>query len=268
VEAISETRLDGESLGTDCELLLRNVATEGREGPAWAQLSDSLARYAQRILVAWVRSGQMYDQCRRLGIRLAYRRFPLEDTDVHSLVNLTIAQGLRRFHERSVSQGRWHADGGSSLKSWFVNDCLIEYPNIWRSWVKTELRWLWADNACSKIDMSVTEPHLMVDEHLEVVDAITSIDDNPTRIIVALLVDDYPLSEIAEFLGLSSRAVEGRLYRWRLKQREQLRHSWLRRVTTCSMLASNGTLSRLKQPCTDTVRIGLATSRVQPKKSS
>jgi DNA-directed RNA polymerase specialized sigma24 family protein len=225
VVAISETTFDGESLVTNGELLLQNVVTEGREGPAWARLSDSLARYAQQIFLAWIRSGQVYDQCRRLGIRLAHRRLPLEDADVHSLVNLTIAQGLRRFHERSVAQGRWHADGGSSLKSWFVNDCLIEYPNIWSSWVRTELRWLWADNACSKIDASATEPHLMVDEHLQVVDAIASIDDNPTKVIVALLVDDYPLSEIAEFLGLSPRAVEGRLYRWRLKQRAQLRHS-------------------------------------------
>jgi hypothetical protein len=209
---------------TETELSLAlNAKAEGPDGPTWVRLSESLARYAISVLLVWIRTGRMHDQCRRRGMRLSHGWLPLEDSDAQELVNLTVAYGLRRFRERSLVQGKWRTDGGASLGSWFVNDCILEYPNIWRSWVRTEERWRrvhdnlgWQNGTQAIVDPQVREV-----ERWQVIDTLARIEDGSTRAIAALLIDGYSLQEIGQILGLSGRAVEGRLYRLRRRVREE-----------------------------------------------
>jgi DNA-directed RNA polymerase specialized sigma24 family protein len=47
-------------------------------------------------------------------------------------------------------------------------------------------------------------------------------DEEPrTKVVVALTLDGYSQSEIAELLGTSERAIEGILYRWRKRAQKR-----------------------------------------------
>ncbi|WP_125689726.1 hypothetical protein [Amycolatopsis sp. WAC 04169] len=235
--AVARTRL--ESHGADA-LLVERLAAQQFHGSEFEIFRAELAAYAYPVLRSWIRRKMIYDLCARMGR-------PVASTDkirehlAHSLddrielASDAIAEGLRVFRRYALVGGRWSAEGGASLKTYFVGACLRAFPAAYRRWLKEQdslsgygLRPETAEgrHLGRRIDSpaNVDVAGAVVSEMM-VLDRLAAMDPK-TRVLAARVVFRTDTHEEAgEPDGLSARAVEGRFYRHRTewKRREQNR---------------------------------------------
>ncbi|MEU3767898.1 hypothetical protein AB0E55_22840 [Amycolatopsis keratiniphila] len=235
--AVARTRL--ESRGADT-LLVQRLAAQQFHGAEFEVFRAELAAYAYPVLRSWIRRKMIYDLCARIGR-------PVTSTDkirehlAHSLddrielASDAIADGLRVFRRYALVGGRWSAEGGASLKTYFVGACLRAFPAAYRRWLKEQdpftgygLRPETAEGrhiGAPTVPRADTDPADTVVSEMMVLDRLAAMDPK-TRVLAARVVfrtDTH--QEAGEPDGLSARAVEGRFYRHRTesKRREQNR---------------------------------------------
>jgi hypothetical protein len=91
--------------------------------------------------VAWLRQGAIIGKCRERGAGLPEPPLgALSRPDVAGeLAAETVAKALNTFRNTVLIPGRWNPARGASLKTFFIGQCLIRFPNIYRAWLKTEV---------------------------------------------------------------------------------------------------------------------------------
>jgi hypothetical protein len=145
------------------------------------------------------------------------------DTDLRlELAVMIVAVALPAFREHALVGGGWRADGGASLTTYFLGACLTVFPNEFRKFRSQRRRWRAQDATGPKATMPRADadgdPADLVAGTMRVREDLGRMDPR-TRAIVALRMDGYRQEEITEMLGETSvRAVEGVLYRWRVRQ--------------------------------------------------
>ena len=210
-------------LQADAELLNR-LMWEGYGGPAWDRFADRLARYGITVIEAWIRSGAIFT-------RSANRGWPLKGPqpdrdDAEDLAVETVGVAIVKFRSEVLIPRVWRLEGGASLKTFFIGQCLIRYPNIYRAWARdrrrnstqpllgdagVDLRETWSDPGPDPL------ASLVAGEGAR--ETIGRIVDPATREIVIYKSQGYTDAEIAELVGLALSAVKSRLFRLRRKER-------------------------------------------------
>lgn len=222
---------DAERLPADHEIVAA-LAASGFAGPRYDRFRDELAKYAMGVLCAWMHSGYVFALVARNGFALHPTETELRDLQFdkdmrEELARMIVAVALRRFREHALVGGGWRADGGASLKTYFMGNCLYAFPNEFRRHRSDRQRWQRQDDVSQAITASLSEE--MTDPGDVVAGAHRVREDfkrmNPReQAIVALRMDGYQEDEIAEMLGENSvRAVEGVLYRLRIRERQRIR---------------------------------------------
>jgi hypothetical protein len=146
-----------------------------------------------------------------------------QDADLRlELAVMVVAVALPAFREHALVGGGWREDGGASLTTYFLGACLTAFPNEFRKYRSEKQRWQAQDATGQKVTASRAaasgDPADLIAATIRVREDLARMDPR-TRAIVALRMDGYHHEEIAEMLGeTSARAVEGVLYRWRIKQ--------------------------------------------------
>jgi DNA-directed RNA polymerase specialized sigma24 family protein len=130
--------------------------------------------------------------------------------------------------------GAWSAEKGASLNTFYVGACLFAFPNVFQRWAGERRR-------SAPLILTETPPeelpvwspqggNLDLDPAVSAVSALaveTELAAMPERTqqVAAMLVNEgASFAEIGEKLGMSARAVEGILYRYRVEaRRRQLR---------------------------------------------
>jgi DNA-directed RNA polymerase specialized sigma24 family protein len=184
------------------------------------------------VLRGWLHSGYVFQLA-------AARNFTLHPSDVEleelhrdsdareELANMTVALALPRFKKHALVGSGWRIDGGASLTTYFMGACLYVFPNEFRKRRVYQKKWTRAHYAEAKklepMVNPVTDPGVVATGNMRVRNDLERI--NPrTQAILALTLDGYSQEEIAEMLNEpSGRAVEGVLYRWRIKEQAQIR---------------------------------------------
>ena len=213
-------------LSTDRKLV-DALAEVGFAGPRFDRFRDELARYALSVLSGWMYSGYVFQLTARRGFALWPTAAELDelhyDADLRlELAVMVVAVALPAFREHALVAGGWRADGGASLTTYFMGACLTVFPNEFRKYRTEKQRWRAQDatgqNAAAPSAAADGDPADLVAGTMRVQEDLARMDPR-TRAIVALRMDGYRQEEIAEMLGETSvRAVEGVLYRWRVRQ--------------------------------------------------
>lgn len=207
--------------------LVEVLAAGGFAGPDFDRFRDELARYAVSVLSAWMYSGYVFRLSSGRGFALQPTAVELDelhrDADLRQeLAVMVVAVALPAFREHALVGGGWRTDGGASLTTYFLGACLTVFPNEFRKYRSQRQRWQTQDESGYKAAQpraaTTGDPADLIAGTMRVREDLARMDPR-TRAIVALRMDGYRQEEIAEMLGEASvRAIEGVLYRWRVKQ--------------------------------------------------
>jgi RNA polymerase sigma factor (sigma-70 family) len=224
--------------------LFEVVCAERFAGRRWRRMGDDLVRYGLAVMDAWMRSGYVFSKVDEIGRPLVHTDTEMlelaRDRDLREeLCAETVARALKNFRDQALAGRGWHPDGGASLTTFFVGACMQAFNNEFRRWSRHERRW---GHSRSSEPQNLIDrggelaevqrgPHLFADparaaadeDHMHrVLNELIDVE----RAIVVLTDEGYSQEEIGEVLGISERAVEGRLYRLRQKDiRGRLRES-------------------------------------------
>ena len=209
--------------------IVQLLAKNGFAGSQYDRFVDELVRYGISVLRAWMHSGFIFELVARRGFGLNPHELELEELNLNSdlreeLATMTVARALPRFRKQAFIEGGWRFDGGASITTYFMGACAFDFPNEFRRWRTDEVKQsrvlrrqkeIWEDPVRS---LSVADEVL---GKLCVLLDLKSIDDPRTRTAVAMTLDGHSQEEIREVLNAESvRAVEGLLYRWRTKAKQ------------------------------------------------
>ncbi|MGW7046336.1 hypothetical protein ACWGDT_27315 [Streptomyces avermitilis] len=209
--------------------MLGVLAEDGFEGPRYDRFVDELVRYSVSVLRGWLRSGFIFQLVADRGFGLNPHESDLEEVAANGdlreeLAMMTVARALPRFRQRALIEGGWTCEGGASITTYFMGACLYHFPNEFRRYradAERQRRAVQRQQVAYEAPVSPFSAADVVLGGLRVLDDLKDIADPRTRAAVALTIDGYSQEEIRQLLGAQSvRAIEGMLYRWRRKAKE------------------------------------------------
>ena len=213
-------------------MLVDQLAAAGFADDVCVDLRNELARYGIDVLRFWVRTGKIGQVCREHGRpvkvdALLTRRWTPDETS--EVVIETVARTLHHFFEKALKGGQWRPERGASLKTFFIGACALHFPNIYRSWLSEIIRWERINRPGEEIEEELIADPAGEDgfAYVESADWMAhAVPDPLTRSAAHLVAWGYTHAEAAEMIGLSARAVEGRLHRLRKNTENTPRPSW------------------------------------------
>lgn len=143
-EALRATEFDQanerfDRLGGDEDLLLR-LQLHGFAGKEWDRAAEEFAVYGMAVLRSWLRTQLIFIKVRQ-RTRMPLARPPedwLDELDVRvSVAEDTIIRAIAKFRE-VLMDGGWRSDGGASLRTYFIGQCLFQILNVFRDAAKAE----------------------------------------------------------------------------------------------------------------------------------
>lgn len=213
-----QARLAAESLERrQADLEIRDdLAQADFRGPSWDRYAWELARYGYAVVMAWLKTGEMFSQCKAKGCSLGSP--PLEWTidDRAGLANETVALAMNSFKQQALIAGKWTPNGGATLKTYFIGACVFAFPNLYRKWltdrVSLQHRTSFEYDAVDR-SSPPQDPGEIAVTQLYIREGFNNIPDDRTKSAVLLQEMGYTYTEIGEILQISSRAVDGLIRR-------------------------------------------------------
>lgn len=206
----------------DDGVLVQHFRESGLAGPLWDQFHRQLLGHGLTIVTKLVQSGTMFSRCGQQGRYLQKQAIPPQEAE--ELASDAVFDGFVYFCERGLLGKQWSAEHGQPLKEYFVNACVLAFPNVYRRW-QTRMN-SWRDvhllDSFASLDQVVTEgtPEDAVVEQQAANGAFAELSEDSRRLLF-LHDQGYSHAEIAELTRLTPRAVEGRIRRARLTARQR-----------------------------------------------
>jgi DNA-directed RNA polymerase specialized sigma24 family protein len=206
------------------------------EGPAHRQLFEDLWIYAWPVIKAFLRTNRMNQLVRRyLQHGYGYVSISPEDMVVlhqseaerDALALDVIAIAVESFRKRAIVRRQWSPTGGASLRTWFIGTCAINFPRAYERWSRdradrvtrvAKRHELDLDAVGTEFQRRASDPSVIVTSRSDL-QALIDRAQPTTKLILGLLMEGHTQAEIAAELGLTVRAVEGRIYRFRARIR-------------------------------------------------
>ncbi len=216
---------DRDRLGADNDLI-QSLALAGFEGRDWDYFATELARYGMAVVASWMRRGLILGRCRKHGFGgLPELGRDFTEDEISELTNETVAKALDRFRCDVLMKKKWDYRKGATIRTFFIGQCLIRFPNIYRRWHGNETR--------NSYDLTneweaLVQPRtrgLLVDQ--KVVDyeiamnALSTVKNPRVRKAMLMTAGGFTQAEIAIELGVSEKAVERMLANERTRQRKR-----------------------------------------------
>lgn len=141
--------LDAERLPDDEHLdrlagdaaLVAALRERGFAGPEYDYVQDEFIRYGVAVLAGWMRRGSIASMCaqkRLRGVPAEVERQFDYDTALE-LAGESVARAVDPFREKVLLPGKWDPSRGAALKTFFIGQCLIQFVNVAKAWVRHEL---------------------------------------------------------------------------------------------------------------------------------
>jgi Sigma-70, region 4 len=184
------------------------------QGPEWRRFAAALAEYGVQVVRAWVHSGLIFVRCKQKRVG-TLKSVPRSSDDSTELAGETVSEALHAFRAKVLIPAIWDPTRGATLKTYFIGQCLFQFPNVYRRWVREDQHINMNDGAfAQELAARCTPPapaHVLI-ELSRLLHGATC--DSP-EILEALVEMGHSQAEIAELVGTTLRAVESRLYRYR-----------------------------------------------------
>ncbi|NYD51769.1 DNA-directed RNA polymerase specialized sigma24 family protein [Actinomadura luteofluorescens] len=197
------------------------------------------AEYGCNIMISLMRSGEIISRCARMPAHRP-RPLPISETprwseeDIREMADETVTLALKVFVERALRQGGWDPNGPASLRTYFVNCCILQYPNVFSRW--RGQRKNWEDNSlldrAECVSVSAETVTLRASSQWSDPTAAGALDavvreeilgalKPRERIIMELCARGHSQVQISEFLHLPVTTVRGVVDRVRNRARRE-----------------------------------------------
>lgn len=200
------------------------------QGPRYEKTTSRLMEYGWLTINKWTRSREIFTHAQRAG-----RAIPLHMTapdwdadDRSEVATETVVAGLDLFLEHGLIRGKWNPSGGASLSTYFVGACIRSFPIVYKRWFRgvqigqaeLDLPSSDPDGAPSDRDIPdqrATDPFYAAATHDEIKRILPYVTDSKVRRGLALRALGYTQQQAAAEVGLSEKALEGRIGRLRTR---------------------------------------------------
>jgi hypothetical protein len=200
------------------QLMVDAVLEEGIGGPRHRYLEEELIVYAARVLRNLLADGRLVSKATKL-LRPpvpadAWADFAEDDRA--EFVQDMIATGLPQFNKVVFEDRRWSPGRGASLKTYFVNACILNFARLQAQWLddKKAVRPVGLELDPSSFP-SAPDPASAVIVQDEVSRLLRRIPDQQVQRVLVLRAAGYTAGDAAREAGLTIKAAEGRLGRIR-----------------------------------------------------
>ncbi len=211
-EAKRLARLEG-----DKDLYAR-LMLRGYVGPEYDHFAKALVEYALPVLRAWIFSGTIFARCQQKGFGgLPRSRAQIPLSECQDLAVDTIVNSLDAFRRKVLIPARWNPTKGASLKTFFVGQCVLQFPNAYRSWFARVARQLPLADPVLVDELVSREPR--PDTGALLSEAMRSLAPDSMKLIETARRLGYTNAEIAEVLSTTEKSVETRIARHRKKRK-------------------------------------------------
>ena len=190
--------------------LIGELRRRGFAGPEYQRTAEELVRYGVGVLTAWIARGTVFDKCAKKG--RAVERPPagaLDLIEAESMAGEVITVALAHFRTDVLLPGRWDPARGASLTTFFVGQCILRFPNIYRSWLAQVPEYT-LDEATARDErrnpVDSVEDDVIRDRMTA--EALRLVRSDDARRALVLVGYGYTQPQIARRLGKTEKAVE------------------------------------------------------------
>jgi DNA-directed RNA polymerase specialized sigma24 family protein len=199
------------------QLVVEAILEEGLHGPRHQALEDVLIRYAVPVLQHLLADGRIVSKATRLGRPPGGSEAWLDFTtaDREEFARDMVADALPVFTKAVFEEQRWSPGRGASLKTYFVNACILQFPRLYREWLDQRRT---VRPAGLEIDLNgdpARDPAITVALRDEVTRMLGKIADRQIQEVLVLRGAGYTAEDAARQAGLTPKAAESRLARIR-----------------------------------------------------
>ncbi|MFI0901606.1 RNA polymerase sigma factor [Streptomyces sp. NPDC020983] len=202
-----------EAEGISDEQLLEMLRACGLHSPLGQKVYQRLLRYELAALTSWMSSGLIWHKIAALtraksgAVYTGRSNWSAQEAD--ELRKDTVAQGLLELDK--IVFGGWDPALGAGLKTYFTNRCLWIFLNNYKKLLRTKKIMLVPLEEAPLAHHS--DPQDVVVARETAREALSKLPAE-MQMILQLRAEDYTNREIAELVGITEKAVEGRLHRY------------------------------------------------------
>ncbi len=128
----SQLPRQGDVAGLPTRELLAAVMDSGYTGHPWDELARRLVTRALPDLEESIRTGTIYQRCRRARLGIPQRKELQRRPMAQDIAGEAVQECLERFRIEVLPRGEWDPDRGTTLEDFFAACCLPHVPNRWR----------------------------------------------------------------------------------------------------------------------------------------
>jgi DNA-directed RNA polymerase specialized sigma24 family protein len=213
---------------TEDEALVQALRVANFQGSVWDRFAQEIARYALPIIKSWILSMQIFTKCAEKNVPCpgpVHNIRDLQEDDASWMADEIVARALNKFRDKVLRPGGWSPEGGSSLNTMFITQCLFQFPNVYRHWLVENKQTL--VHELEELEFVPAGPEgdplglVMVREEIDHALQHYVKDEFIAKVLI-LRALQYTMKEIAEMLDVTEKALDGLLQRrWR-KLKEHL----------------------------------------------
>jgi RNA polymerase sigma factor (sigma-70 family) len=219
----------GDVAGLPTLELLDAVVNSGYAGHPWDELARRLVTRTLPELERSIRTGTIYQRCRRAGLGIPWRQELQRESLAQDIAAEAVEDCLERFRTEVLPGGEWNPDWGATLEEFFAACCLPHIANRWRWHLRQlpphaiELDALDEAGQAGVLAVVVAPPSDPV--------AVVELRDLLTRALEPMSFDDrrsfvlreqgWSPAEIAQVLGIDRNTLDVRMSRARKAARSR-----------------------------------------------
>ncbi|MDQ7906144.1 hypothetical protein RB614_16655 [Phytohabitans sp. ZYX-F-186] len=204
--------------------LWAQVRDEGFAGRTYEAVATELAKHSAKVLLGFIYSGHIHVVLQEVGRPvpgLTQTLHEMTRDEIEHLVGLTITHALRLFRRNALEGYGWRPGGETRMATYFVNTCKLCFSNAYREAVNHR-----RPKEETPVDSIPDQAGITTIDVGERPGALREVmDERGIRgvqaTITELTIEGYTQEEIADKLGTTPRAVEGKLRRLREKLRRR-----------------------------------------------
>lgn len=193
--------------------IIAELRAAGFAGRDYDYFASEIAKYGIAVMAAWIRTHQIFSKLRSRGRGLAEPSDDvLRDTETAFEVAMeTVAYALGNFRTYVLLPGRWDPDRGASIRTYFIGQCLIQFPNVYRRWHRETFdRAPWPELANEAMLTARGYEHVeqQVQQQRQVGELLTAVKKDRTREVLVLRGAGWTQEQISERLEMTLKTVE------------------------------------------------------------
>jgi len=208
--------------------LVNDLVESNFEGKKYVRFANELAKYGLAVIRGWIRRDLILAKVATRGfgqLEAPLLRERLID-DADDLANETVVRALIVFRDKVLIPGVWDPRKGASLRTFFIGQCLKQFPNVYRSWHADQVRNFAEYSGLNVFEEGPAtrrppEPGEALEKQEEIRTLFGCVSDERVKNAFYLnAIHGFSYAEVATKLDMTEKAVESAIGRARRAIRE------------------------------------------------